>query len=69
MLVTTPQTISIALGAGLIALTGYRALLIAMAGIMSLAAGYLLTRTERRRGVSTPELREPLAKAAATRSR
>jgi MFS family permease len=47
-LITTPQTISIALGAGLIAVTGYRALLIAMAATMSLAAGYLLTRPGQR---------------------
>jgi MFS family permease len=47
-LITTPQTFSIALGAGLIAVTGYRALLIAMAGTMALAAGYLLTRPDQR---------------------
>jgi MFS family permease len=47
-LITTPQTVSIALGAGLIAATGYRVLLIAMAGAMSIAAAYLLTRAEQR---------------------
>jgi hypothetical protein len=43
-LITTPQTISIALGAGLITLTGYRPLLGAMATIFTLTATYLLTR-------------------------
>jgi MFS family permease len=42
-LITTPQTISIALGAGLITLTGYRPLLAAMATIFTLTATYLLT--------------------------
>lgn len=45
-LITTPQTISIALGAGLIAFTGYRVLLIAMAAVMGAAALYILTRPE-----------------------
>lgn len=44
-LITTPQTISIALGAALIGVTGYRPLLIAMAIGVSAAATYLLTRT------------------------
>jgi MFS family permease len=47
-LITTPQTFSIALGAGLIGVMGYRALLSAMAGTMALAAGYLLTRRDQR---------------------
>jgi hypothetical protein len=47
-LITTPQTISIALGAALITVAGYQALLLAMAGIIALAAGYLLTRPEQR---------------------
>jgi MFS family permease len=47
-LITAPQTMSIALGAGLIAVTGYRVLLTAMAVVMVLAAGYLLTRPEQR---------------------
>lgn len=45
-LITTPQTVSIALGAGLITLTGYRPLLAAMAAIFILAAAYLLTRPQ-----------------------
>jgi MFS family permease len=48
-LITTPQTISIAVGAGLIAVTGYRTLLVAMSAVMGLAAAYLLTRLELRR--------------------
>jgi hypothetical protein len=41
----TPQTISIAVGAALIAVTGYRPLLAVMAAVMTLAAAYLLIRT------------------------
>jgi MFS family permease len=48
-LVTTPQTISIALGAALIGVTGYRTLLAAMALVTVGAAGYLLSRPEQRR--------------------
>lgn len=42
-----PQTVAIALGAGLIAVLNYRILLLVIAGLMTLAAGYLLTRRER----------------------
>ena len=49
MLVTLPQTASIALGAGLITLTGYRPLLLTMAVVISMAAAFLLTRPEQRR--------------------
>jgi MFS family permease len=48
-LITTPQTASIALGAALIGVTGYRPLLAAMAVVTTLAAGYLLSRPEHRR--------------------
>ena len=47
-LITTPQTLSIALGAGLITIVGYQPLLIAMAAVIAAAATYLLTRTEQR---------------------
>jgi MFS family permease len=47
-LVTTPQTLSIVLGAGLITITGYQPLLIAMVIVIAVAAGYLLTRPEHR---------------------
>jgi predicted MFS family arabinose efflux permease len=47
-LITTPQTISIALGAALITVTGYQTLLLAMAATIALAAIYLLTRPEQR---------------------
>jgi predicted RND superfamily exporter protein len=49
-IVTVPQTVSIALGAGLIGLIGligYRSLLAAMAVVMALAAGWLLVRAPR----------------------
>src|ERR1700733_444867 len=48
-LITTPQTVSIALGAALITVAGYQALLLTMTAIMALAACYLLTRPEQRR--------------------
>jgi hypothetical protein len=48
-LITTPQTISIALGAALITVTGYQTLLLTMAGTITLAAIYLLTRPEQRK--------------------
>jgi Na+/melibiose symporter-like transporter len=63
-LITTPQTMSIALGAGLIAVTGYRVLLIAMTGTMSIAAAYLLTRAEQRRGQATTKLGEAVTQRA-----
>jgi MFS family permease len=47
-LVTTPQTASIALGAALIGVAGYRPLLAAMAIVTTLAAAYLLSRAEQR---------------------
>jgi MFS family permease len=47
-LVSTPQTISVALGAALITLVGYQVLLAAMAGIIAIAGVYLLTRPELR---------------------
>ena len=43
-IITVPQTASIALGAGLIATTGYRPLLLTMTTVMALAAVYLLSR-------------------------
>jgi predicted MFS family arabinose efflux permease len=63
-LITTPQTMSIALGAGLIAVTGYRALLIAMAGTMAVAAAYLLTRSEQRQRPSSPKLGQAVTQQA-----
>jgi MFS family permease len=58
-LVTTPQTISIALGAALIGVAGYRTLLIAMAVVTVGAAGYLLSRPEQRRGAVTVPVAAP----------
>jgi hypothetical protein len=44
-----PQTMAIAAGAGLIAIFSYRGMLLVIAGLMTLAAGYLGTRREQRR--------------------
>jgi MFS family permease len=46
--VSTPQTISIAIGAGLVALVPYQALLGIMAAVVALAGGWLLSRPEQR---------------------
>jgi MFS family permease len=48
-LVTTPQTISIAVGAALIGVAGYRALLVVMAVVIAASGSYLLTRREQPR--------------------
>ena len=63
---TVPQTMAIALGAGLIAVLNYRILLLVIAGLMALAAGYLGTRREQRRAAATeiPEIPEPAAAMA-----
>jgi MFS family permease len=63
-LVTTPQTVSIAVGAGLISATGYRPLLAALAVVVALAAAYLLTRPEQRQPEQCqPEQGQPAAQA------
>jgi MFS family permease len=46
--ISTPQAMSIALGAGLLAVTGYRVLLVCVSVACLLAAGYLLSRGEQR---------------------
>jgi MFS family permease len=57
-LVTTPQTISIALGAALIGVAGYRTLLAVMAVVTVGAAGYLLSRPGQRHApVRRPQVR------------
>ena len=53
LLVGVPQTLSIALGAALVALVDYRLLLVACAALTIAAAAYMLTRPER-----AAELRE-----------
>jgi MFS family permease len=59
--ITTPQTISIALGAALITIAGYQILLAAMAATIALAGVYLLTRQEHRRpGPGGPGHRAPV---------
>ena len=65
MWITTPQAVSIALGAGLITLVGYRTLLAIMAGVLAIAAGYLLTRREQR---PTSIVQAPTAHAPHTSS-
>jgi MFS family permease len=49
-----PQTVAIAVGAGLIATLSYRLLLLIIAAIMTLAAGYLATRSEQPRTTHAP---------------
>lgn len=53
-LITTPQTISIALGAALITITGYPTLLLAMTAVMMLAAIYLLSPPRQTSAAQTP---------------
>jgi MFS family permease len=48
VLITTPQTLSIALGAALITIVGYQLLLTAMAVIFTATAFFVLTRPEQR---------------------
>jgi hypothetical protein len=49
-----PQTVAIAAGAGLIAAVSYRVMLLIIAAIMTLAAGYLATRRLARLRRKTP---------------
>jgi MFS family permease len=49
MAYAVPQTLAIALGAGLIGILSYRILLLAIAGLMAIATAYLITRREQRR--------------------
>lgn len=44
-----PQTVAIAVGAGLVAIVDYRLVIVAIACLMASAAAYLLTRAEQRR--------------------
>jgi MFS family permease len=46
--ITTPQTISVALGAALVGVVGYRVLLVSMAASNALAGAYLIGRYRRR---------------------
>ncbi len=57
--ITVPQTLSIALGAGLITVTGYRPLLVAMAAVMAAAGAYLLRASDPSR--LAPDARDPAA--------
>lgn len=57
-----PQTLAIAAGAGLIAVLNYRVLLLVIAAIMAMAAGYLGTRREQRREAA-PQVSESASAA------
>ena len=52
--VSTPQTVSIALGAMLVAFVDYRLLVIAMAIVVAACAAYLLTRSRVEPAVLAP---------------
>lgn len=56
-----PQTVAIAAGAGLIAVLSYRLMLLIIAAVMTLAAGYLATRRDQRpsRQADVPESAAP----------
>lgn len=58
-----PQTMAIAVGAGLIAVLNYRILLLVIAGLMTLGALYLLTRREQRRA-AVSEASQPATQTA-----
>jgi MFS family permease len=47
LLVSTPQTVSIALGAMLVSFVDYRVLVLTMAGVVSCCAAYLISRSLR----------------------
>jgi MFS family permease len=67
-LVTVPQTISIATGAALIGVTGYRPMLVAMATVVALAAAYLLTRRQTGTGTGPETTRARLKTHASKRA-
>lgn len=54
VMVSTPQTVSIALGAALVTMLDYRLLVITMAVVVALCAAYLLTRGPEPASVSEP---------------
>jgi len=64
LLMGVPQTLSIAAGAALVAVTDYRWLLVAEAAVMAASATYLLTRREQQ--ALAP--RRPEAASAPTRA-
>jgi len=65
LLLGVPQTLSIGLGAALVAAVDYRLLLVAMTLVMAGSAAYVLTRSEQRRQPPAPA---PDAEAAPARS-
>jgi MFS family permease len=68
VLITTPQTLSIALGAALITVVGYQVLLTAMAAIFAATAISVLTRPEQRhpREATTPNYARPSSSTPTT---
>jgi predicted MFS family arabinose efflux permease len=58
---TLPQTVSIGLGAALIAVVSYRILLVVIAVVVGLAAGLLVSRPQTRRRVGQAAAAEPAA--------
>jgi len=60
-ILSTPQTVSIALGAWLVGIVDYKVLLYVMAGTVLLAAGYLLSRREQWEKLPPPGIAAPVA--------
>jgi hypothetical protein len=52
-MISTPQTVSIALGAGLVSIMDYRVLVALMAVVVAACAAYLLTRSSEETAVAT----------------
>jgi MFS family permease len=70
VLITTPQTLSIALGAALINIVGYQLLLAAMAAMFTATAISVLTRPEQRRprAATTPNYAKPASRPTGRRA-
>jgi len=64
VLVTTPQTVSIAVGAALITVVDYQVLLAAMAAVFAVTAACLLTRPGQRRAGTAAAARDEAGSAA-----
>jgi Na+/melibiose symporter-like transporter len=65
VLVSTPQTVSLALGAGLAALVDYRGLIAVTVVVLLASAGYLISRpAQRSAGAADPSTVEPVPAAA-----
>ncbi|MER6307663.1 MFS transporter [Streptomyces sp. NPDC001657] len=60
VMMTLPQMLAMASGAGLIAVVNFKAVLVAMASVVLVAAGYLFTRPEQRWAAVDEASREPV---------